>query len=253
MSRRRFLQLAGLSALAACGPRTQPRRAGRPDGAIRAAAFDLFTIFDPRTIDRRVAEVLGGDPAPFASTWKTRLFEYCWIRAAAGRYVDFEALVDHALTHAARAHRVALSAPARGRLASALVELDPWPDAMATLRELRGRGLRLAPLANFAPSMIDALLRRAGALDLFDARISTDAARSYKPDPVAYALAETRLALSRHQIAFAAFGGWDAAGGTWFGFPTFWVNRLGAAEDELVAPTGSGPDLVHFARWLATR
>jgi 2-haloacid dehalogenase len=253
MWRRDFLQVAGWSALAACGPGTRPPTTARPTGAIRAVAFDLFTIFDPRTIDARVAEVVTGDPAAFAATWKTRLFEYSWIRAAANRYVDFQALVDHSLDYAARAHRVALSAADRRRLAAAPTELAPWPDAPATLRELRDRGLRLAPLANFSPAMIDALLGGAGLRALFEAQISTDAAHTYKPDPRAYALAEQRLGLPRAQIAFAAFGGWDAAGATWFGFPTFWVNRLGVPEEELVAPDGSGPNLVHLAGWLAAR
>jgi len=48
----------------------------------------------------------------------------------------------------------------------------------------------------------------------------------------------------------AAFAGWDAAGAKWFGYPTFWVNRLGAPVEELgVTPDGIGSglgDLVKF-------
>ena len=261
MWRRNFLQLAGYSALAACGTSspasrpavsTTPGSSGAPSPrAVRAVGFDLFTVFDPRGIDHRVAEVIPGEPAAFAATYKTRLFEYSWIRAAAGQYAPFDRLVDDALDFAARTHHVELTGPARARLAAAFTELTAWPDAAAVLRELRGRGLRLAPLANFAPSMIDALLGHAGMRELFDDQISTDAARSYKPDPRAYAVAETRFGLPRQHIAFAAFGGWDAAGGAWFGFPTFWVNRLGVAVEALSAPTASGPDLVAFAAWLA--
>ncbi|HEY5946832.1 MAG TPA: haloacid dehalogenase type II [Kofleriaceae bacterium] len=252
MWRRHFLQLTALTTLATCSARALPPSRARQRAPIRAVAFDLFTIFDPRTIDRRVAEVVGGEANPFASTWKSRLFEYSWIHAVAARYRDFQALVDDSLTYAARAHSVTLSRANRERLAAAFTELDPWPDARASLHELRTRGLRLGPLANFAPSMIDALLRHASMAELFDTQISTDAAQTYKPDPRAYALAEARFDLPREQIAFAAFGGWDAAGATWFGFPTYWVNRLGVAEEELVAPQHSGLDLVHLARWLAT-
>lgn len=251
MWRRRFLQLAGVSALGACGSRVATPARSNGD-AIRAVAFDLFTIFDPRTVDRRVAEVVGSENSPFASTWKSRLFEYCWIRASAGQYADFRALVDHSLSYAARVNRVALSPADRGRLTAAFTELEPWPDAPAALRELRGRGVRLATLANYAPSMIDALLRNANMRDLFTL-ISTDEARTYKPDPRAYALAQDRFGLSRTEIAFAAFGGWDAAGATWFGYPTFWVNRLGVAAEELVTAEATGPDLVALASWLAAK
>ena len=48
------------------------------------------------------------------------------------------------------------------------------------------------------------------------------------------------------------FAGWDVAGAKWFGYPAFWVNRLGAAAEELgVEPDGVGrglDDLVAFVR-----
>ena len=47
----------------------------------------------------------------------------------------------------------------------------------------------------------------------------------------------------REGIPFVAFAGWDVAGAGWFGYPTFWVNRLG------VAPDGAGRDL---ATWRAS-
>ena len=246
MQRRHLLQLAGCSALAACAPRWPG-----PSRGVRAVAFDLFTLFDPRTVDRRVSTVITGDPAAFATTWKTRLFEYCWIRASAGHYAAFDRLVVDSLAYAATAHRITLSGTESRHLASAFTELDPWPDASGALRELRTRGLRLAPLANFSPAMIQSLLARANLQGLFDLQISTDEARTYKPDPRAYAFAERRFDLGRGEIAFAAFGGWDASGGSWFGFPTFWVNRLAASPEELAAPTASGPDLAHLLDWLA--
>ena len=50
--------------------------------------------------------------------------------------------------------------------------------------------------------------------------------------------------LTREQIVFTAFAGWDAAGAKWFGYPTVWVNRLQAAAEELDAPPDqTGPDL----------
>jgi 2-haloacid dehalogenase len=250
--------MGGSSLVAACGPAPPAAPRGgaglappSPRG-IRAIAFDLFTIFDPRGVDRRVAALLG-ENAALTATWKKRLFEYCWIRAAAGQYVDFEHLVHDSLVHAAGAHGVAIAGPVQASLEAAFTELAPWPDAPAVLRDLAARGLRLAPLANFAPRMIEALVARAGIRDVFEALISTDQARTYKPDPRAYALAEATFGLPRRQIAFAAFGGWDAAGARWFGFPTFWVNRLGVAPEQLVDVDASGPDLARLATWVSAR
>ena len=60
------------------------------------------------------------------------------------------------------------------------------------------------------------------------------------------------MSLEDEEIAFGAFGGWDAAGGKAFGYTTFWVNRLNLPLEELgVTPDGIGAglgDLVNFLR-----
>ncbi len=51
--------------------------------------------------------------------------------------------------------------------------------------------------------------------------------------------------LSKSEILFVAFAGWDAAGSTWFGYPTYWVNRMDAPPEELgitVEQTGNTLD-----------
>lgn len=257
MSRRQLLGLLGGAAFCACsasarltGAPPAPASGSRTSAAIQAVAFDLFTLFDPRGVERRVTEVLGDAPG-LAASWKTRLFEYCWLRAAAGQYRDFQALADDSLSYALHAQQLTLTPAQRASLLAAFTELEPWSDSAHVLDSLRARGLRLAPLANFAPAMIERLLTRAQLADRFELQLSTDRARSYKPAPQAYALAEQALALPRQRIAFAAFGGWDAAGAHWFGFPTFWVNRLAQARDELgTASVASGPDLTALAQWL---
>jgi 2-haloacid dehalogenase len=157
------------------------------------------------------------------------------------------------LSYAERLHGLELSTAQRARLEASFTELTAWPDSAAVLEQLRARGLKLAPLANFSPRMIARLLERSGLAPHFDARISTDRARTYKPDARAYALAEATFSLPRGQIAFSAFGGWDAAGARWFGFPTFWVNRLAQPLEELAAPDGVGADLTALVRWLERR
>lgn len=231
---------------------------GRPEaprshaGSIRAVAFDLLALFDPRGVDARCATVLPAAPAGFATTWKTRLFDYCFLRTSADRYLPFDQLVRDSLAYATRVHHVELSATMRTSLERAFTELEPWPDTAPVLRDLHARGLRLAPLANFAPHMIGALLQRAGLKDVFETELSTDLAHTYKPDPRAYALAEAAFHLSRPEIAFVAFAGWDAAGGRWYGYPTFWVNRIGASAEVLIEPDAKGPDLHAFARWVSS-
>jgi 2-haloacid dehalogenase len=142
-------------------------------------------------------------------------------------------VTEEALAWAARTQGLSLSAEARRAMVDGYSQLEMWPDAREALQAWKREGLQLAPLANYAPEMIENLVRHAGLEGVFDALISTDRARTFKPDPRAYALGLAVLGRRREEIAFAAFGGWDAAGAAWFGYPTFWVNRLGLVPEEL--------------------
>jgi 2-haloacid dehalogenase len=77
---------------------------------------------------------------------------------------------------------------------------------------------------------------RSAGLEGLVGALSTDAARTYKPDPRAYQLAVDSFGIPRERIAFVAHSGWDAVGGAWFGFPTFWINRTGIPRESLAAP-----------------
>lgn len=68
--------------------------------------------------------------------------------------------------------------------------------------------------------MLDRCLAGAELVDLFDAVLSTDEVRSFKPAPAAYALATEHFKLSKADIGFVAFAGWDALGASWFGYDT---------------------------------
>jgi 2-haloacid dehalogenase len=80
--------------------------------------------------------------------------------------------------------------------------------------------------------------------------LSTDKVQAFKPASAAYQMGIDAFKLAREEIAFAAFAGWDAAGSKWFGYPTFWVNRMNSPSEELgVTPDGTDTgmaDLVKF-------
>lgn len=266
MSRRdflRFFPLVGAPALlsgaitASCAPAAPLAATAAPAAPssrrkIRAICFDLSTLFDPRSVVEMATSVVGPQAPELCESWRLRQFEYSWLRVAAHQYVDFESVTHEALLYAARARGLTLSNDARRTLVGAYSRLTPWPDTRASLEGWRQAGLRMAPLANYSPSMIERLLANAGLSEFFERQLSTDLVKTFKPDPRAYALGEQRLGLQRAEIAFAAFGGWDAAGAKWFGFPTFWVNRLGVPAEPLVEPDGTGPTLLELRDFVAS-
>ncbi|WP_437757343.1 haloacid dehalogenase type II [Sorangium sp. So ce1389] len=225
-----------------------PRPAARPK--IRAVAFDAFAVLDPRPITALAEELSPGKGALLSDAWRARQFEYTWLRVVSGEYADFWRVTGDALVFAERLLKLDLGEAKRSRLLGAYLELRAWPDAAPALRSLRDAGIRLSFLSNFTPRMLDAAIESAGLGGLLEHALSTDRARTYKPDPRAYRMALDAFRLERDEIVFVPFAGWDAAGARWFGYPTFWVNRLVLPAEELgVTADAAGAslaDLVEF-------
>jgi 2-haloacid dehalogenase len=203
-----------------------------------AIAFDALVLFNPDSVVPVAEREFPGQGRALVDLWRTRQFEYSWLRSVAGRYADFWTITGDALVYAGHALRIEMTRPKKQRLMDAYLHLEPWPDTERGLRRLRDAGIRIITVTNFSPAMLEANLRRAGLGALFDALVSTDANHTYKPDPHAYQLAVDRLQIPKRRIVFAAFGSWDAAGAKSFGYPTVWVNRLNQPAEEL----GPGPD-----------
>jgi 2-haloacid dehalogenase len=234
----------GLAAASFVG-QTLPRpvdAAARP--RFKAVAFDYLVLFDPNSVVPVVEQTFPGKGQELTQLWRTRQFEYTWLRSITGRYVDFFAVTEDALVYAANAMKLELTLARKQRLLNAYLHLTPWPDTADTVRQLRSAGVRVIVLANFSPKMLHANAENAGLTGLFDALVSTDANRTYKPDPRAYRLGMERLRLAKHEILFAAFGGWDAVGAKAFGYPTVWVNRFNQPLEQLgVRPDETFTDL----------
>src|SRR5260221_4777327 len=217
-------------------PAAQARDAHREAAAaprFKAIAFDYFVLFNPDSVVPDAERVFPGKGREFTNLWRTRQFEYTWLRSITHRYVDFFGITEDALIYAANAMKLQLTPDNKRRLLDAYLHLTPWPDAVDALRRLKASGIRIITIANFSPTMLRSNAENAGLTGFFDALVSTDANHTYKPDPRAYRLGMDRLHLAKQDILFAAFGGWDAAGAQSFGYPTFWVNRFNQPFEEL--------------------
>ncbi|MBV8585889.1 MAG: haloacid dehalogenase type II [Verrucomicrobia bacterium] len=239
MNRRTFLQLATGSLSISLLPRGRAASSGSPKaGQIKAVAFDALTTFDPRNVDRVAEELFPSRGAQFANLWRTRQFEYSWLRVITGRFTDFWSITHDALQFTAAALKLELNDSQEEKLANAYLELQPYSDSVAAFRALHEKGIRLRFLTNFSPNMLQPIVAKAGLAPYIEPHLTTDLAHTYKPDPRAYQLGVDAFGFSKEEILFAAFASWDANGGKSFGYPTFWVNRWDVPADSL----GTEPD-----------
>lgn len=217
-----------------------------------AVAFDAFTLFDPRPVAVLAEQLFPGKGQELIAAWRTRQFEYTWLRTLTRTYVDFWHVTEDALRFSATLIKLDLTPEKSDRLMQAWLSIRAWPDALPALTDMKRQGLRLAILANPTKTMLDAWVANSQLDGLFEPHLTTDRVRAFKPDPRAYEMGVDAFGMGRDNILFAAFGGWDVAGAKTFGYPTFWVNRAGAPAEELgVSADGAGNNLTDLARFAA--
>lgn len=254
LNRRDFINLAAagivtglVASSSSAGAATSPK--------FKAIAFDAFPIFDLRPVFALAEQLFPGKGAELGNVWRTRQFEYQWLRAITGRYVDFWQATEDALVFSGEMLKLDLTPDKRKQLMNAYLELKTWPDVQPALQSLKSAGIRFAFLSNAIPAILDSGIKNSGLEGVFEHVISTDKIKTYKPDPRAYQMAIDALGLKREEILFVAFAGWDAAGAKSFGYTTFWVNRLKLPVEKLGAePDATGGnlnDLVAFVKMLS--
>jgi len=217
----------------------------------KAVAFDYFVIFDANSVIPEAERAFPGKGADFTRMWRTKQFEFGFLRSITNRHADFFKVTEDALIYAAEAMKLDLTDDKRRRLVNAYLTLTPWPDAVDALRKLKASGVRIITISNFSERMLRANADHAGITDLFDTLLSTEVNGTYKPDPRAYELGMKQLGFKKEEIVFAAFGGWDAYGGKNFGYPTYWVNRFNLPTEELgIGADGTSNNMEGLLRFV---
>ena len=146
-----------------------------------------------------------------SNAWRTRQFEYQWLRAMSGTYADFWQVTEDALIFSGKLVGLELSRANRSQLMEGYLQMNVWPDVPQALEVLRRAEIRLAFLSNATLNILQSAIRNANLEGSFEHVISTDQIRNYKPAPRAYQLAIDAFGLKKEEIGFVAFAGWDAA------------------------------------------
>src|SRR5207249_1546951 len=164
-----------------------------PNRHFKAVAFDYFVIFDPNSVVPEVERAFPGEGVEFTKAWRSKQFEYSFLRSITNDHEDFFKVTADALDYMAGQMHLELTSETRARLLNACLTLKPWPDAVAALKKLKAAGVRIITIANFSPTMLRANADNSGITNLFDELLSTEVNGTFKPDPRAYELGMTRL------------------------------------------------------------
>jgi 2-haloacid dehalogenase len=202
--------------------------------ASRAIVFDAYgTLLDLATAVEPHVAALGDRSVSLLALWRAKQLEYTWLRTLMGRYADFARITRDALDYACDSLGCAPQPTLREALLDAFHHLRCYADAADSLERLRAAGVRTAILSNGTPGMLGSALRASGLDAKFDAVLSADAVRRYKPDPLVYRMATDAFRCAPSELVFVSANAWDVAGAAAFGCATIWVNRSGAAPERL--------------------
>lgn len=211
---------------------------------IEACVFDAYgTLFDFNTAAAGARDELGDDWQRLSDLWRLKQLQYTWLRGLAQHHADFRQVTGDALDFALATLKIERPG-LRDRLMNLYLQLSTYPEVPAMLRELKGRGMKLAILSNGTPPMLAAVVGNSGLGGVFDAVLSVEEVGVFKPHPSVYRLAAERLKIAPARICFLSSNGWDAFSAKAFGFQVIWCNRFGQAAERIPAtPDGEITDL----------
>lgn len=203
---------------------------------IRAVVFDAYgTLFDVHSVVQRCETFFHGKGAQLSQLWRSKQLEYTWQRSLMRQYKPFSSVTLDALVYACRSLGLDLTEERRQKLMAEYLTLDCYPDVRAALQKFAG--MKKAILSNGSPDMLDPLVKFSGLE--FDAVLSVDAVKIFKPAPEVYELATRSLKAHASEVGFVSSNCWDALGARSYGFLSYWINRTGSPVDLLgVAPDG---------------
>lgn len=192
----------------------------------RLVCFDINeTLLDMAALDGAFA-AFGGASARQA--WFSRLLQMAMASTLADRYQDFSALARASLRVTAARRGWSLTAEHEQRLFAALAELPPHRDAVVALERLHEAGFKVAALTNSAPAAVRGQLERCGLALRFDAILSVDAVRRYKPAAEPYHMAAAHFGLTTADVWMVAAHDWDILGAMAAGCAGAFIARDGA-------------------------
>jgi 2-haloacid dehalogenase len=229
-------------------------RAGRAQG--QPAAKPVLLVFD---VNETLLD-LGGMAGEINKTfqdegafkqWFALTLQYSLVDDVTGSYHDFGTIADATMRMTAQLLGKELPEAERKRLLKLILTAPAHPDVVEGLTRLKQAGYRMVTLTNSTGKVVTQQLKNAGLARFFEASISIDEFKAYKPQLAAYKLALRKLDVKPEQAMLIAAHGWDIAGAADAGLQSAFIARKGHVLYPLAPlPTLQGDTLTAIATQL---
>ncbi|MFC4094956.1 haloacid dehalogenase type II [Euzebyella saccharophila] len=203
--------------------------------------FDVNeTLLDLTAMKRNIADVLDGNEN-LLSLWFTTMLQYSLVTSASGQYRPFGHIGAATLQMVAANNQITLSEEkARETVVSALRKLPAHPEVKRSLKRLKDANFTLAAFTNGSQEGVTQQFEYAGLTPYFDAILSVEGAKKFKPFQEAYQYASQQMNVSLNESMMIAAHGWDVAGAQWAGWRAAFIKRPG----QQLYPLAPTPEIV---------
>lgn len=199
---------------------------------MRTLVFDVIeTLLDLSALDPLFVAAFG--TAQARTMWFNQMLQSALVATITETYRPFDELGRAALQMTAQRLNRPVSDEQMKSIGGAMRELPPHPDVRNGLSRLRDGGFRLAALTNSRLETLEAQLRHAGLREFFEAVLSADDVKRYKPAREVYVHAAARLEAAPAELTLVAAHDWDVRGAMRAGFGAVFLARPGRVLDPL--------------------
>lgn len=209
--------------------------------------FDVNeTLLDMSPLKKKINALLNTSKG--SHIWFGMLLQYSLVDNCTNNYHDFPSIANATLDMAAKALKADIDQNEKKEALQTIKKLSAYDDVQKGLQLLKENGFRLATLTNSPANTLSAQLQYAKLTEYFEATLSIDSIKKYKPDLETYKWAAKQLSVNVSDVMLVAAHGWDIAGALQAGLQTAFIERKGQALYTLsLSPQIVGKDLVDVA------
>jgi 2-haloacid dehalogenase len=165
--------------------------------------------------------------------WREKQIEFSFRRGLMRKYVNFDVCTQQALIYVSQQMNVRLNRDEKRALLAAYLRLPAFPGVKNALRALKQGGNTLVALTNGTERSVRAVLGHADVVRFFEAVISVDKIKTFKPDPAVYERLVWSVKRPKKNIWLVSSNPFDVIGARACGLKTVWLQRDAARTFDL--------------------
>ena len=199
--------------------------------------FDVYgTLLDMALVEKKVNALLNSKRG--YAFWFEIFMQYCFVDNCLQSFHPFGDIAKATLQMTARMVGESINENQAEEVLELLHHLPLREDEIENISKLRDLDLRMAALTNAPQEVIESRMEKTGLVSYFEAVLSAETVRKYKPALEVYQWASKKLDVDAKDILFISSHSWDVAGAANAGMQTAYLYQ----DNQISYPLADTPD-----------